>query len=125
MDLVVSIAMTVLLVTFRIPLFKIFTTDMAVVELGAYMLRLMTPYYAIFVFIEILSGALRGMGDAIIPMFMTMFGICALRIIWIVFVLPIYPTIETIVWNYPISWVLTSVMMIGYYWFRISKLEEK
>ncbi len=124
MDLVVSIVMSVLLIVFRVPLFKIFTTDMKVVELGAHMLRLMTPYYAIFVFIEILSGALRGMQDAIIPMLMTMFGVCFLRIAWIVFVLPKFPTIETIVLNYPVSWVLTSAMMIGYYWFRTSKRKE-
>lgn len=124
MDLVVSIVMSVLLIVFRVPLFKIFTTDMAVVELGAHMLRLMTPYYAIFVFIEILSGALRGMGDAVIPMLMTMFGVCFLRIAWIIFVLPLYPTIETIVLNYPISWVLTSAMMIGYYWYKTSKMRE-
>ncbi len=124
MDLVVSVTMTILLIVFRVPLFKIFTTDAAVVELGAYMLRLMAPYYSIFVFIEILSGALRGMGDAIIPMLMTMFGVCFLRIAWIMLVLPIYPMIETIVLNYPISWVLTSVMLIGYYWYRASRLKE-
>ena len=89
------------------------------------MLNLMTPYYAIFAFIEILSGALRGMGDAIIPMFMTMFGICILRIAWIIFVLPIYPVIETIVLNYPVSWILTAVMLIGYYWFKSTKLKEQ
>ena len=124
MDLVVSITMTIVLIVFRIPLFKIFTTDMKVVELGAYMLKLMVPYYSIFVFIEILSGALRGIGDAIIPMLMTMFGVCLLRIGWIMFVLPIYPVVETIVYSYPISWVLTAVMLIGYYWFRAAKLGE-
>ena len=124
MDLAVSIAMTILLITFRIPLFKIFTTDGAVVELGAQMLRMLAPYYAMFVFIEILSGALRGMGEAIIPMFMTMFGICFLRIAWILFVLPVYPRMETIVLNYPVSWVLTTIMLTGYYWYKSSKLKE-
>ena len=125
MDLVVSILMTIILIVFRVPLFKIFTTDAVVVELGAYMLNLMTPYYAIFAFIEILSGALRGMGDAIIPMFMTMLGICVLRIAWILFVLPIYPVIDTIVLNYPVSLILTSIMLIAYYWYKASKMKEK
>ncbi len=124
MDLIVSIIMTIVLIVFRVPLFKIFTTDAEVVELGAYMLSLMAPYYSVFVFIEILSGALRGMGDAIIPMLMTMFGVCILRIAWIVFVLPVYPKIETIVLNYPISWILTSVLLIGYYWYKISRMKE-
>lgn len=124
MDLMVSVIMTILLITFRIPLFKIFTTDAEVVKLGADMLRMLTPYYFMFVFIEVLSGALRGIGEAVIPMFMTMFGICFLRIAWILFVLPIYPSMKTIVLNYPISWVLTAIMLSGYYWYKISKLKE-
>lgn len=124
MDMVVSVAMTVFLIAFRVPLFGIFTTDAKVVEVGAYMLRLMTPYYALFVFIEILSGALRGMGDVIIPMFMTMGGICVLRILWISVAVPKNPTIPMVILNYPISWVLTSIMLIGYYWYKTSKLKE-
>lgn len=124
MDMVVSIVMTVVLIAFRVPLFGIFTTDATVVEVGAYMLNLMTPYYALFVFIEILSGALRGMGDVVAPMFMTMGGICGLRILWMTFAVPKNPTIPMIIWNYPISWVLTSAMLIGYYWYKMKKMKE-
>lgn len=123
-DMLVSVVMTVLLIAFRVPLFAIFTTDAKVVEIGAYMLSLMTPYYALFVFIEVLSGALRGMGDVIVPMLMTMGGICLLRILWITVAVPKNPTIFMIILNYPISWVLTSIMLIGYYRYKISRMKE-
>ena len=79
------------------------------------MLRLMVPGYTIYVFIEILSGALRGTGDVLIPMLMTCGGICVLRIIWIIAAMPMRPEISTIIYSYPISWILTAVLFIIYY----------
>ena len=47
------------------PLFSIFTTDQNVINIGIDMLRFMAPCYTIYVFIEVLSGALRGTGDVL------------------------------------------------------------
>lgn len=121
MDLAVSVFMTLLLIFLRVPLFHIFVNDDAVVEIGSQMLMLLTPFYAIFVFTEILSGALRGMGDVMIPMFITVGGICVLRILWIFLVVPFYPTLTVTLLNYLISWVLTSTLFIIYYLYRIRK----
>ena len=41
-------------------------------EIGVYMLRYITPSYIVFVFIEILSGALRGIGDVLFPTLITL-----------------------------------------------------
>lgn len=70
------------------PLFSIFTTDQNVINIGIDMLRFMAPCYTIYVFIEILSGALRGTGDVLIPTLITLGGVCLIRIPWIMFVLP-------------------------------------
>lgn len=124
MDLAVSVFMALLLVFLRVPLFHIFVNDAAVVEIGSQMLMLLTPFYATFVFTEILSGALRGMGDVIIPMFITVGGICVLRVIWIFFVVPFYPTLTTTLLNYLISWILTSALFIIYYLYRMKKQQK-
>ncbi len=47
------------------PLFSIFTTDQNVINIGIDM-RFMAPCYTIYVFIEVLSGALRGTGDVLL-----------------------------------------------------------
>lgn len=121
MDLAVSVFMTLLLVFLRVPLFHIFVNDAAVVEIGSQMLMLLTPFYATFVFTEVLSGALRGMGDVMIPMFITIGGICVLRILWIFLVVPFYPTLTVTLLNYLLSWILTSTLFLIYYLYRIRK----
>lgn len=103
------------LLIFRYPLFRIFTADEAVVQIGAEIMMAIAPYFIIFSFVEILSSALRSMSVVIAPLFMTMFGVCLLRVIWIFFVVPLNPSLKMIVSNYPVTWVVTSVMFICYY----------
>ena len=74
------------------PLFSIFTTDQNVINIGIDMLRFMAPCYTIYVFIEVLSGALRGTGDVLLPTLITLGGVCLIRIPWIMFVLPAHHT---------------------------------
>ena len=103
-------------------LFRLFTNDLSVIEIGLEILHLITPYYVTFVAIEILSGALRGMGDTFIPMLISGMGICALRVLWIFAAVPIWPTIKTVIFSYPITWITTSILFVFYY---ISFLRRK
>ncbi len=110
-----AVLLSVLVCTFAAPLLEIFTADAAVVETGLLMIRYMSPYYVTFVLVEILSGAIRGCGEAIRPMFITGSGICLLRIVWMFAVLPFRREITTILISYPVSWVFTSVLFLLYY----------
>lgn len=74
------------------------------------------PSYVLFIFIEILSSALRGMGNVLAPMLMTCGGVCVLRILWIFFVVPLAPGITSILLSYPVSWALTAVLFLIYYY---------
>lgn len=122
MDFVVSVLLTAFLIFFRVPLFRVFTTDAEVIRIGSRMLELIAPCYVIFLFIEVLSGALRGISDVIIPMLLTLFGVCLLRIAWILFIVPMKPSIETLIFNYPVTWVLTSILFIIYYLYKKCRL---
>ena len=79
------------------------------------MLRIMVPTFWTYVFIEILSGSLRGMGNSFIPMILTSMGVCVLRVIWIFTIVPLRPEISTVIYSYPITWSVTSVLFIIYY----------
>jgi len=70
-----------------------------------------------------LSGALRGMGDVVVPMFITTFAVCVLRVLWIMVVTRVYPTMDAVIFNYPVTWVASGVLFIFYYKYRIKKLE--
>lgn len=90
MAILVSIVMVVFLMGLRVPLFRLFTRGASVVRIGSEMLALITPCYVVYVFIEGLSGALRGMGDVLIPPVITLGGVCILRLLWIVAAFIIY-----------------------------------
>ena len=73
-----------------------------------------------YITIEILSGTLRGVGDAWMPLIMTGVGVCCLRVIWIIFFLPQYRSILAAAFCYPMSWTITSVAFVVYYFFLSS-----
>lgn len=115
------VALSVLMYTFRMPLLSLFTTDEGVLAFGDVMMCAMVPYYILYVSIEMCSGALRGMGEAIIPTLLTLTGVCLLRVVWIFFALPIRNQITTVVYSYPITWAVTSVLFLVYYFFASRK----
>ena len=124
MDLAASVVISALLFFLGGYVFQLFTGDSQVIEIGMSILRRMAPAYFFFAFIEIFAGSLRGIGDVVLPMLMTCGGICVFRVIWIVFVLPLNRTLNMIVYSYPISWALTAVLFIIYYWKRVQQLPD-
>ena len=67
MDLVVSFVLVAVLIGARGLLFRLFTADETVVQIGSDMLLFITPWYIVYVFIEVLGGSLRGRGNVIVP----------------------------------------------------------
>lgn len=110
-----SVAISAVFLLFGKYVYQLFTTDASVIEIGMHMMVLMAPAYAVYVFIEVYSGALRGTGDVLVPMLMTCGGVCVLRVLWVWFVVPLKPVIDTIIYSYPISWTLTALLFIFYY----------
>jgi putative MATE family efflux protein len=124
MSFTAAIALSILLYTFGNYVYLLFTTDMAVIEKGTEILRYLVPTFFTYVCIEIYSGSLRGAGDCWIPMMLTSLGVCALRVLWICVAVPLHPTIETVIFSYPLTWTATSLLFIIYFnWF--GKLRRK
>lgn len=109
------IALSALLFIFRYQLLMFFTGDAEVVNIGAQFCLVLAPSYFTFVFIEILSGAIRGAGEALQPMLITCIGVCGLRVVWILLVVPYWHTMQMVAMNYPVSWVITAVIFVIYY----------
>ncbi len=95
--------------------FGLFTKDANVIAIGFKMLLMLAPAYVIYVPIEILSGALRGIGNVIIPIILTCMGVCVLRIVWLLTIVPQNNNVETIILSFPISWTITAILFIIYY----------
>ena len=76
-------------------LIDLFTTDATVRQISLRLVRTLVPTYITYIAIEVLSGTLRGVGDTLKPLIITGVGICLVRVLWILFVLPLRPDIIT------------------------------
>lgn len=111
MAVFLSIVMTI----FARPLMSIFTPDGGVLDIGVAMVRFLAPTYITYVLVELLAGAIRGAGKSLAPTLITLFGVCALRLVWMLAVVPFRMTIPMVELSYPITWTVTSVALAVYY----------
>lgn len=115
MTLLFVASVSSILVIFRTPLMKIFTSEKDVIFYGTKMIVILAPFYVIFSVTEVLSGAIRGSGTAVPIMIITLIGMFIIRLGWIFTAMPMYKTIDIICWSYPISWVFTCILTLIYY----------
>ena len=123
-DLAVSIVLVLFLTLARTGLFRLFTSDENVIRIGCDMLVLIIPWYVVYVFIEVLGGSLRGTGDVLVPVVITLLGVCLLRIIWLAAVMRLSPSIPAIIFSYPVTWVITALAFILYYVIKMRTKRE-
>ncbi|MCQ2530501.1 MAG: MATE family efflux transporter [Lachnospiraceae bacterium] len=107
------------------PLLHIFTPDAAVIETTNKIIWYFVPTYVTWTVIEVLSGILRGKGDAVKPTAIVAGGVCVLRIIWIFTIFHFVPTLFVLSMAYPVSWVVTDVALLIYYFRSMRKEREK
>lgn len=112
---VFTLFLNVLIIPLGQVLFRLFTKDEQVIEIGVMMMHFLVPTFMTYICIEIYSGALRGMGDSLIPMLITCGGICGLRVIWLFTAVPRWNSMKTVMASYPITWVITSILFLVYY----------
>jgi len=67
------------------------------------------PYFLCGI-MDVLGGALRGMGYSVMPMINSLVGACGLRILWITFILPLWRRPEILYLCWPVSWGVVIVM---------------
>ena len=112
-----TLAIEAIYLTFSRYGFMLFVSDTAVIDLGVGMLNCIVPFYFTYIFIEILSGAIRGTGKSLVPTLITVFGICVLRVIWLAIVPAKFGTINSVMLCYPVTWTVTSLAFFFYYKF--------
>ena len=110
-----------LAVIFGKELLGIYSSSEEVIQTGMVRLRIIGITYALCGIMDVLVGALRGIGYSIMPMIVSLVGACGLRLIWIatVFQIPAYHSQTTIYMSYPITWTITlTVHALCFLWAR-------
>lgn len=58
-------------------------------------------------------------------MIITLVGVCVVRVLWIAFIYPINPVPGMLYVSYPITWTLTSVVLVICLMKQLSKEKQK
>ena len=96
-------------------LMTFFSNDARVIFFGVSKARICAGFAFLLAFSHIMSGILRGLGKAYVPMFIMLTFWCVVRVTYINIVVPIFPSMDTISWAYPITWSLSSLVYLIYY----------
>ena len=90
MGLIVTATIGILVAIFSRQLTRLFSTDAEVIYYGARTIVVLGLGYSLFVFNDILAGVIRGAGNATVPMIISIFNMCVVRILWLSILLPIW-----------------------------------
>ncbi|MBQ2707412.1 MAG: MATE family efflux transporter [Clostridia bacterium] len=106
----VGLIFGVILVLFGDLLLGFYTDSPDVIAAGLNRFNYIGIPYFICGAMDVLCGALRGIGYSFLPMIVSLLGACGLRLLWIgtVFQIPEYHVIETVYFAYPMSWAVTA-----------------
>ena len=92
-----------------------FTTEPEAIAYGVLKARTCAPFFCFLAATHCFAGVLRGAGKSIYPMacFLSVWGVG--RVLYLTFLVPIFPTITTVNLVYPITWLITTCMLFVYY----------
>ncbi len=116
-----SLGMGVAAILFRRPLLHLYTADETVVGFGASRMMIIALTYFLCGFMNNFSSSLRAMGHSLMPMITCIGGVCGVRILMIYTVFRIFPTLSVLYLSWPVSWVLTTLVLL-LYWFKKIRL---
>ncbi len=107
---VVGISLGLLSAAFATPLLKLYITDSAeAIQYGVVRTWWIGITYFLAGIMETFMGALQGLGKSTVSMLINVFCTCFIRIIWILTIFVMIPTLNTLYISYPISWGLAII----------------
>ena len=89
------------------------TDSQQAISYGLLRLAMICLPYFLCGLMDVSTGALRGLGASVVPMIISVLGVCGLRIFWIYTVFQVYHTPECLFFSYTVSWIVTFLFQIA------------
>ena len=96
---------------------RIYTAETDVIRCGLEILSITTVPYFLCGIMDLIPGALRGMGHSAVPMVLSVIGTVGTRIVWIYMFFPRNRSLHFLFISYPGSWIITIAMQAVCFWF--------
>ncbi len=113
---------------FARPLLGIYITDsLEAIEYGVIRMSFVCLPYFLCGIMDVMTGLIRGMGSSLVPMLISVLGVCGLRIVWIytIFQIPAYHSLESLYFSYPLSWLGTFIVQVTAFMLLYRKLLKR
>jgi len=114
MTTIISVTISGIAILFSKQLMGIFTTDQNVIAIGSQYLIIVSSFYVMFSTLFVISSVMRGAGDTLIPMFITLLALWVVRIPAAYFMSRHFGVIG-IWWSTPMGWFVGMTFSIIYY----------
>ncbi len=121
----IAVIFGVALLCFGPQILTVFSTDAEVIEMGLIRLRLFAFTYIINSALDVTTGQMRGLGKSVIPMIVTMVGVCGLRVLWVFTVFQKYRSLFVLYFSYPVSWLITGIVLVIMYAVTFNKIIKR
>ena len=92
-----------------------FTSEPEAIAFGVSRAKICSIFFFLLAASHCLSAVLRGAGKANVPMMAMLLFWCVVRVAFLSVVMPIRHTIELVNWVYPLTWLLSTIFLIIYY----------
>ena len=96
---------------------RIYNTEPEVIQCCLEILSITTVPYFLCGIMDLIPGALRGMGHSAVPMVLSVIGTVGTRIVWIYGFFPQHRSLHFLFISYPGSWIITIAMQAVCFWF--------
>ncbi|MBS7305599.1 MAG: MATE family efflux transporter [Lachnospiraceae bacterium] len=110
---------------FSTELLHIYSGSPAEVEAGKIRCAYILPIYFLCGSMDVMVGALRGIGQSVVPMVTSLIGACALRLVWISTVFKMHRTTGMLYISYPISWIITLIAHVAFFVYFYNKIPKE
>ncbi len=107
-------------------LLRMFSSEADVIAIGTTQARTESLFFCLLALSHCLAAIYRGAGKTTVPMIVMLSSWCLLRITYITAIVRIIPVINVIFWAYPLTWSVSSIIFIIYYfkgnWMKIGSV---
>lgn len=95
-------------------LIGLFSKDAEVIAYGVQQARVESLFFFLLATTHVCAGALRGAGQTMVPMAVTLGAWCILRIIYIEGLVRIFHDINVVFTAYPVTWTVSTVCLLAF-----------
>lgn len=109
--IVTGIVLSAVVLIFADPLLGIYNDDPAVILAGRERLFIVVTLYFLFGIADVLTGAIRGCGNPVLPVIVNLLCTCAFRLLWVAIIDTGTMSVRFVYASYPISWILLLTVL--------------